>query len=280
MNFTQNQSATANAPTPVIQPKKPQQGSTKLVIIAIIIALCVTVLNFLYIQSQLSKSEKNSVVFYRYKHNIKAGKIIRENDIEICKLSDTYRNSLPEAYIDEFNKTDSLDVITNKPLMRDVYENRIVFFADFTESSYDRIDKKISMGKRLIALPVNYKTLPGILRPGMFVDIEAPFMQPRSMMTKVMPVMERVKVIAVGKQSLSDEMVASSRNARIGNYSTISIEVTPEQATQLSSIAKITAGDFEIHLRYPSDNERPKLLDIGINPDVMELIGRTTNGQR
>ncbi|QQE12090.1 hypothetical protein JD969_01040 [Planctomycetota bacterium] len=256
------------------------QGSTKLVMIAVVIALCVTVLNFMYIQSQKNNSLQSSIIFYRFKHSMKAGSTIDRDDLEISHISEIYRNSIPEAYIDDYGKEDSLELITNQPLTQDVRENSIVFFDHFTETNYDRIDKKIRSGYRLIALPVNYKTLPGILRPGMFVDIEAPFMVPGHSMAQVMPVMEYVKVVAVGKNSISDEAIASHKLPRIGNFSTISIEVTPEQATQLSSIQKLTVGDFEIHLRPPADSDRPKINDSGINPNVMNLIGRTIQSGR
>ena len=114
--------------------------------------------------------------------------------------------------------------------------------------------------------------LPGNLQPGMFVDIEAPFSVVDGGST-VLPVMEYVRVLAVGNVSIVDqESTRGGRPRNPGSYRTISIEVEPNQATDLSMIQKIAIGDFELHLRNPADQSTPKIRAGGINPEVLRLI--------
>ncbi|WP_432797005.1 Flp pilus assembly protein CpaB [Poriferisphaera sp. WC338] len=265
-----------NTNSPTNTSSAQQQGSTKLVIVAVVLALVVTLLNFLYIQAERKKVSEQTVTVYRFKRPMKAGDTVSPDDLRASPLPKSYQSSFSEAYVDETGKDDVLMTADGRRLVRPVRENEVLSSSVFTDQAYDRIDQKIAVGKRLIALPVNHKTLPAVLRPGMYVDIEAPFAR-RNRGVSVLPVMEYVRVLAVGKKSILDEKAETSgKLSRLGSYSTISIEVTPEQATQFSRIQRIATGAFELHLRPPSDRERPKIVDGGINPNVIELLSQAT----
>jgi len=103
----------------------------------------------------------------------------------------------------------------------------------------------------------------------MYIDIEAQF--PGGSLN-VLPVMERVEVFSVGSRTIGGDANSTSRSSR--NFTTISIQVSPDDATSLEKIKKLVVGDFELHMRNPADNTTPKIPEGGINPQVLKLIDR------
>jgi Flp pilus assembly protein CpaB len=103
----------------------------------------------------------------------------------------------------------------------------------------------------------------------MFVDLEAAFQTQYGI--QVLPVMERVKVIALG--SATSYEAATSRVSQ-SRFSSITIEVTPDQATQMNLIERTMVGDFDLTVRNPGDTELTKIPTGGINPAVVELVER------
>ena len=258
------------------QSNRPQDegGSTKLVLIAIGLAFLVTILNFIYLQSEKTASEEKTITVYRFKTPMRAGQRVDAEDLRSVVIPKRFRDAFSDALIDDPGDENVLATVSGRKVVRAVEQNAVLTHSVFTDEERNRLDQKITPGKRLIALPVNYKTLPAVLRPGMYVDIEAAFSVPGGGLA-TLPVMEYVRVLAVGKKSILDEQAETGNKVmNMGNYSTISIEVTPTEATHFSRISRITRGDFELHLRQPSDSERPKISDGGINPRVIELMGR------
>ena len=103
----------------------------------------------------------------------------------------------------------------------------------------------------------------------MFVDMEAAFRTQFGV--QVLPVMERVKIIALGSKTSYE--AATSRISQ-SRFSNITIEVTPDQATQLNLIERTMVGDFDLTVRNPGDIELTKIPSGGINPAVVELVER------
>ena len=155
------------------------------------------------------------------------------------------------------------------PLRRPARAGEILLFRHFTTPDTNAIDQKITVGKRLKVPSINSKTVPGALRVGMFVDLEAAFNTQFGV--QVLPVMERVKVIALGTATSYE--AASSRVSQ-SRYSSITIEVTPEQATQMNLIERIMIGDFDLTVRNPSDTTLSKIPSGGISRSVLELVER------
>ena len=103
----------------------------------------------------------------------------------------------------------------------------------------------------------------------MRVDLEAPFQTAQGIVT-VLPVMENVQVVALGTQTAFDDDSRPDRLQR--SYQNITIQVTPEEATDLANIARMTLGNFEVQLRNPSDTAAVKIEKGGINPEVRKLL--------
>jgi hypothetical protein len=181
-----------------------------------------------------------------------------------------YRDSFDGMVLEESGEGDaSLTAQVGLRIKLPARRNQFLTYDLFTDPSDIELDTRINPNMRLVALPVNPRTLPGSLQPGMSVDIEAQF--PGGNLN-ILPVMENVTVFSVGTRSIADDSTDAGRATR--NFTTISLQVTPDEATNLEKIKKMVIGDFELHLRNPSDNSTPKIPDGGINPAVLRLIER------
>lgn len=244
-----------------------QQSNTTLVVVAVVLAFIAAILVFVYVSMVRSAATSGQFVVYRLASPVSPGDKLDENDV--------YPVAIPKGFADSFKN--ALDQTGLEARVGDVFRRgaraNAVLTADlFIDPDEDRLDLRISMGMRLIALPVNQKTLPGSLRPGMYVDIAASFPSSDGR-PNVLPVMELVEVMSVGEKTVIDEQSSiPSRSSRSSRYAKISIEVTPTEATQLSRIQKIVLGDFELHVRKPADVGRPNMPEGGINPAVLRLL--------
>ena len=249
------------------------QGSTKLVILALVIAGVALVLVNGYIEYVRSQAREGQFIVYRLNSSVEPGEELEQNMVNEVAVPERFDNSFNDAI-----RRDGLEAKLGQPVLRYAQRNDVLTYSLFTDPDENALDRRIEDGSRLKALPVNPRTIPGVLRPGMYVDIEAPFPGGGP---NVMPVMERVRVMVIGDYSIVDESEAGTNAPdSFGNFSTISVEVTPEQATQLAEITKLITGDYEIHVRNPGDRGHPKIEDGGINPDVLELLDQNRTAQR
>lgn len=247
-----------------------QPENTKLVIAAVVLAAAAVILTNLYITQIRHENQLDSFGVYILQVPMAAGDRLRTRDLREVRVPDTqtFRDTFDQmGYIDK----ESLDIRVSgkEPLRRPVRAGEILLFRHFTTPDSNAIDQNITSGKRLKVLSINSKTVPGALRVGMFVDLEAAFNTQFGV--QVLPVMERVKVIALGTATSYE---ASTSRVSQSRYSSITIEVTPDQATQMNLIERVMIGDFDLTVRNPSDTTLSKIPSGGINPSVVELVER------
>ncbi|MFG0249079.1 MAG: RcpC/CpaB family pilus assembly protein [Phycisphaeraceae bacterium JB051] len=247
-----------------------QQENTKLVIAAVFMAALAVILTNIYISQIKNQNELESFKVYVLKIPMSPGDRLRSRDVEEINVPDTqkFRKTFDQmGYMDK----ESLDlrISLKEPFQRSVNAGEILLFRHFTTPDSSAIDQKITPGKRLKVLSINSKTVPGALRVGMFVDLEAAFNTQFGV--QVLPVMERVKVIALGTATSYE---AATSRVSASRFSSITIEVTPEQATQMNLIERVMIGDFDLTVRNPSDTAYTKIPSGGINPSVVDLVER------
>lgn len=243
-------------------------GSNRLVIIAAVVALAAVVVVNIYVAMVKREVQRGKFTVYRLTTTLKPGDKLSAKDVEPQPMPQSYWDSFEGMVREEPGGGDtSLTAQLNKRLRTAARQNQFLTYDLFTNPNDVPLDTKISTNMRLVALPVNPRTLPGNITPGMSVDIEAQFPGGN---INVLPVMENVKVFLVGSRSLTDENEGRGQT----NYNTISIQVTPEEATNLVKVKKLVLGDFEIQLRNPSDLSTPKIPDGGINPALLRMIDR------
>ncbi len=245
-------------------------GSNRLVIIAAAVGLLAVILVNIYVAMVKRQVQEGEFTAYRLTTSLKPGDKLSEKSVTPVSIPRRFKASfegmvLEDSVGEDDNLTAQLGLRVKSPANR----NQFLTYDLFTDPNDTELDTRISPNLRLVALPVNPKTLPGNLQPGMYVDIEAQF--PGGSLN-ILPVMERVAVFSVGTRSIADESQDAGR--RKSNFTTISLQVSPEEATSLVKIKKLVIGDFELHLRNPSDDSTPKIPDGGINPQVLGLLDR------
>lgn len=252
-------------------PNQPDEGNPKLLIIAIALAVVAVVLTNIYIERVRRQVEENSFDVYVLTRAVRPGDRMTERDVR--KLA------VPQKFKDSFEGLGAMDeaglktrLAERETLQRAASAGSVLTYAMFLAEGGDDLDRNIAPGKRLVSLPVNSRTAPGALREGMFVDIEATFATGASLPV-TLPVMENVKVVALGTRTVYDDDTGA-RQRPIARYQSITIEVSPDEATHLSMVQRLMIGDFDLHLRNPRDAARPKIPEGGINPAVLDLIER------
>ncbi|MCE9592515.1 MAG: Flp pilus assembly protein CpaB [Planctomycetes bacterium] len=249
------------------------QGGTKLVIVAVVLALFAVVVLNLYVAQVRRAVEQDSFEVCVLTRSLMPGDKIKKEDVKTVRVPKSFKDSLNTLSAMEKADLDSR-IDSMERVERPASAGSIVTFPMFQAPEGRRdLDKNIKPGFRLVSLPVNSRTVPGALREGMMVDIEAPF-NLGGALPVTLPVMERVHVIAVGARTVYDDTGTPGRQRVTGSYNSITLEVTPDEATDLSMIERLASGEFEIQVRNPTDTDTPKIKTGGINPEVLDLIDR------
>ena len=244
-------------------------GSNRLVIIAAVVALAAVIVVNLYVAMIKRQVHEGKFTVYRLKTTLKPGDKLSDKDVEEVAVPKSYWSSFEGMVREDSTEDDaSLTAQLGQRVRAAAQRNQFLTYDLFTNPNDVPLDSKINTNMRLVALPVNPRTLPGSLSPGMKVDIEAQFPGGN---INILPVMENVEVFAVGSNSIADD-TSAGRSQR--NFTTISLQVTPEEATSLEKIKKMVLGDFELHLRNPNDNSTPNIPEGGINPIVLRMTDR------
>lgn len=252
---------------PPDSPSPSDPNSTRMVVIGVIVGIVAVILMNVYVEMVRRQARPGEFIVYRLETRAQPGDRLQERDVKAVRMPEDFK----EAFSNAVDST-GLRARLGEPFKRSATRGDVLTYDLFIDPEDNNLDRLISRDMRLVALPVNSRTLPGNLRPGMYVDIEAPF-PGRGGVPNVLPIMEYVKVLAVGRQSVIDERTGEDSVSR--SFGTISIEVTPEQATQLSVIQSGAIGEFQLHLRNPADTSQPKIPSGGINPQVLAMIDQT-----
>ncbi len=239
-----------------------REGNTTLLIVAIVMALVTVILTNLYIGMVRSEMAESGVEYYKLVRTIEPGEYIRDNDLKPARTTADFAESIPGLIRPE----DKNIYVNNKnsPVMRMVYEGEPLVTDIFTAPSH-QVDHKITAGKRGCPLPLSSRTAPGLLKPGMYVDILGTFPMGGSQLPRTFVVIPSVKVIAVG--SITEQRDTDRRM----NYSNITIEVEPRDAEHLVAIAKYIGKEgFDVLIRQPKDAQ-PGIA--GVSAEVLKLVG-------
>jgi len=243
------------------------EGSTRLVLIALVAGLAAVILVNVYVEIARTKAVGGQFVIYVANKDLDVGDELTARDVEARPVPEDFRKTFENAI--KRNAAGQPDRVGER-LLQPLAENDIVTFGHFLDDPQDRLASRIGNDKRLVAMPVQSDIQPS-LRVGMKVDIAAPF-RGGGAAPDVLLVMEDVEILAMGQNiTVADDQSETTR--RIGNYKTISIQVTPEQALQLSRITRVLIGPYELHIRPLSEGGKRRIPGGGINPLVLEKIG-------
>ena len=246
------------------RPQGPE-GSVKLVVIALLLAVCAVVLVNVYILYLRQEMKPNEITVYRLNDPVRAGQSLKADMYRAIQVDEAYSEALGEP----LNKL-GVENRLGDPFVRSARQGQVLTSDLFDDIDLRRLDQDIDEGKRGIALPVNSRELPGSLREGVHVDIAGLFAMPDGK-TRMLPIIENVQVTVAGRNSIIDEQDMAGAVPR-STFRRIEIQLTPQEALQMSQIKKKVLGDFEIYVRNPGDTQFPMLPTGGINPEVLQLI--------
>ena len=238
-------------------PQANNSNNTTLIIIAIIMGVATMMITHFYIKGIKEQVNEKMITVYRLRKAYDRGDKLKNIDLEPVKIPEKFSETL-NFIIDE--------LISNKigkELKRKARQSEYVT-ADMFLSSTTAEDLKISPGNVAIAIPVDSRYAPGVIGPGMIVDISASFSK-EGELPKVISVMQAINIIAVGRatQDSGSRTSTASKN--------ITIEVTPKEAEDMLTVKQFVGREgFDITIRNPDDNNPTY---VGVNTAVKKLVG-------
>lgn len=253
-------------PQTASQPASPRagrrSGSTTLLIVAIALGLVTVILTNLYISAVRSEAAAEQITIYELNKNVAPGhQLDADDDLRKVRVPAQFKESMSDAITPS-----ALPNWNGQAVKRYAQEGDPLTFDLFTAAG-QAVDHQIADGMRGTPLPLTSRTAPGLLRPGMFIDILATFHRDGEQKTLV--VMERVKVVAVGAQT------AESEGEARGRFNAVTVEVAPGEARALLTVARHVGEEgFDAIVRNPKD-EQTRF--IGINPAVQQIVGIETS---
>ncbi len=278
-------SQSPGSPGSPVVPPPPPIGGAKVVVAALGLGLLAVIILSVYIQNVKDQVAAEQFTVFVLTKKVRVGDSINRKDwvgIPVPKR-DVFVKGFGDlgAIVSMNGRDDELqaNITGGKKWEVNAPDGSIVTYAFFTKQ-LDRTELDIDEGCVRVALPIKSKGTPGGLRPGMRVDIAAP-MTTGGQIPEVKKVMHHMVVKSVGTFTLAEEG-AGENTKQIRSYNSISIDVTPEIATQLSTLEKMVKaiGEFEIYIAPQTEREQPWSGKLGtINPEVMELIRKHLPGK-
>ncbi len=256
------------------QPASGSLGGTKLVIIALCVALVAVVANYAYISRVQDKANESTFPVFLLTRTVGAGEKIQQKDVRQENVPMRFFDSMKAMGV--MNK-DDLDqrIAEADEFRRGAQTNALVTYSLFLDDLGTGNVRTPAPGRAWVTLPVSPRSTPPMLTPGvMKVDIAAPF-NTGGARPDVMVVMENVQVVAVGNYMPSESHAPRPRS---GSYDNITVDVSPAQALDLAAVELGVAGPFDIFIRNPNDTKAVQF-NGGINPRVLDLVrGRGGRG--
>jgi len=160
------------------------------------------------------------------------------------------------------------DMVANMPIVRPVRAGALVTSDLFSTSIGIDVDQRITAGMRAIGLEVTGPKAVGFLiRPGDLVDVLATLPQGERMVSKYL--LQAKKVMAV------DQHFREEDSALVGKrgYSTVTLEVTPEEAEKVEASRAFVRDGFTLALRRPDDPTRSAVGAVEVGSPEFDRIG-------
>lgn len=207
-----------------------------------------------FYRSQLEKTEPMAEVVVPAR-NLVRGEIVRKEDLLI--------RDIPSQYVDSNSiPLEQLDTAIGQVIDFDLDRGTPLLWAHLEGGLTPTFSGKLAEGLRALTVRVDeINSISGFLQPTDRVDLLLTYGQGGARST--IPLIEQLEVIATGTQTLVDKTETSSHR----QFTTITVEVTPHQAQQLTLAQEV--GKLTATLRHP-DDESPF---INSTMSVAELLG-------
>lgn len=243
----------------------------RLLAIALGLGVLATVLLNFYLAQVRRANRTETFTVYTLNVSVEPNRVFERQDVDRVEVPQRFRESFSQLQALGAKPGDDISRRVGDKFLKSASAGQLLTWDLFTGGvAGSSVDTQIQTGQRRLTLPVNRDTMPTDLRPGMYVDIEGVFPD-RGGGVRVLPVMERVRVLAIGPYT--PDNVEGVPPSTLQRQEKINIEVRPDQATHLIEVTRLVEGGFELLLRNPADTRLPKIPDGGINPEVLRMIG-------
>ena len=162
---------------------------------------------------------------------------------------------------------DSFDQIDGQVLAYPINAGEMILWGSMEGKKVPTFSARIDAGRRAMTVPVDeINSISGMLEPGDIMDLMVSIDQKGKKIT--FPLLQSVEVMATGQRSVDDPKSGERRQ-----YSTVTIETTPEQAQNV--IVAREVGKLTALLRNPQDKSPMG----NTNYDIEALLGLKGNAK-
>lgn len=244
----------------------------KLILVgAIVFALIAFVLSGRYMVNQKKKlfAGNKMVKVIVAKDDLNPGTVIDpKSDLAIIDMLE--RGLTDRVFLYDAASQSNVRLLDGKRISRRVPKRQVITWDDvdipeFRRNTFaDSIGTGMGIGEkdlyRAIAIPVSTETsVAGLVRPNDRVDVIGTYVKPLpdaqdrgDVETVTRTILQNVTVLAVGQEFANANALERSRIKRSGNYSTMTLQVTPREAELLVFIQQ-AKGKLTMSLRRPSN---------------------------
>ncbi len=241
----------------------PPTGNTRLLLVAIGLAILAVVLVNVYIEAIKSVGNESTFTAYILKAPIDAGEKIESDKYDEVQFPMEFRDAFRKSgFIFRDDQTEGIDEFLGRTLVNDAENGQALRLDHFRDSGRSAPRIPVSLGKRVATIPVIAGFNSADLVPGTYVDLIA------NIKGESMVVMENVRVVGVGKQNIQE---LDNTGGSVGtNAAKIDIEIDPDYGVTLADItSRIIA--YELWLRPPADKTTVWTND-RINREVLDKL--------
>ena len=195
------------------------------------------------LQVESWRSRGGTVQVFKATQDIRAGATLKGAYQTVAIPADSYesmRATVPTADLEAW--------VANAPTLREVRTGQTITF-DMLQKSADGL--RITPGMRAVAIEVQAAQAVGyLIRPGDYVDVLGTVPHEKDLVTKHL--LQVKHVLAVDQQYRLED----SAFLQHPSYSTVTLEVTPEEAEVLEAYRMMVKGGFSLSLRPRGDLEK------------------------
>jgi Flp pilus assembly protein CpaB len=195
------------------------------------------------LQVESWRSRGGTVQVFKATQDIRAGATLKGAYQTVAIPADSYesmRATVPTADLEAW--------VANAPTLREVRAGQTITF-DMLQKSADGL--RITPGMRAVAIEVQAAQAVGyLIRPGDYVDVLGTVPHEKDLVTKHL--LQVKHVLAVDQQYRLED----SAFLQHPSYSTVTLEVTPEEAEVLEAYRMMVKGGFSLSLRPRGDLEK------------------------
>jgi pilus assembly protein CpaB len=235
--------------------------SKKIWITALVVAVLAVILLNLYVGAVRQSYTADPVVVFQATHDVSTGKPVTVNDYREVALPRKIFQSVT-AYA--LTKQD-LPILSSTTLRRPLKTGEIISYSHLSRTVQEGLRDMIPQGKRAVSIRVNEETAVGnFVQAGDLVDIVATLISSEKAVTK--PLLTGVRVLAVGGEyGDTPEQTFAQR----GQYSTVTLEVTMEEAERLVFARDQMRANMTLLLRNPKDQVETSATPVVNGADLM-----------